>query len=92
MPRTKVTTLHTTVVKSSYADATTNAIPQLCNLFDGFPHRSCPCDIRAVPMPPPNLKIKRARVVVNHVGVKRLTECESCGEQKHILQVKRSAM
>ncbi len=42
------------------------------------------CYIRAVPKPPPRLKIKRARVVVNYVGVKRLTECESCGEEKYI--------
>jgi len=36
MPKIKVT-VHTTVVKSSDADAPTNAIPQLRNLFDGSP-------------------------------------------------------
>ena len=42
------------------------------------------CYIRAAPKHPPRLKIKRARVVVNDAGVKRLTECESCGEEKYI--------
>jgi hypothetical protein len=41
---------------------------------------------RAVPKPPPHLKIKRARVVVDDTGVKRLTECESCGEGKYIVE------
>ena len=43
-------------------------------------------NIRAVPKPPPYLKIKRARVVVDDTGVKRLTECESCGEEKYIAE------
>ena len=42
--------------------------------------------IRAVPKPPPYLKIKRARVVVDDAGLKRLTECESCGEGKYIVE------
>ncbi len=41
---------------------------------------------RAVPTPPPRLKIKRAKVVVNDAGVKRFTACESCGEEKYIAE------
>jgi hypothetical protein len=36
--------------------------------------------------PPPRLKIKRASVVVNDAGVKRLAVCESCGEEKYIVE------
>jgi len=34
----------------------------------------------------PNLKIKRARVVVDDAGVKRLADCGSCGEEKYIVE------
>jgi len=40
--------------------------------------------IRAVPKPPPRLKVQRAKVIVTDAGVKRLAVCESCGEEKHI--------
>jgi hypothetical protein len=36
--------------------------------------------------PPPGLKIKRAKVVVDDAGVKRLGGCESCGEEKYIIE------
>jgi hypothetical protein len=32
------------------------------------------------------LKIKRAKVVVDDAGVKRLTVCESCDEEKYIAE------
>ena len=41
---------------------------------------------RAVPKPPLRLKTKRARVVVDDAGVMRLTACESCGEEKYIVE------
>ena len=41
---------------------------------------------RAVPKPPPRLKIKRARVVDNDAGDERLTVCESCTEEKYIVE------
>ena len=41
---------------------------------------------RTVPKPPPRLKIERARVVVDDAGLKRLTKCESCGEEKYIVE------
>lgn len=41
--------------------------------------------IRAVSKHPPNLKIKRAIVVVDDAGVKR-TVCESCGGRKYIAE------
>jgi Zn finger protein HypA/HybF involved in hydrogenase expression len=44
--------------------------------------------IRAVPKPPPRLKIKRAKVIVTDDGVKRLTVCESCGEEKYTAEGK----
>ena len=44
------------------------------------------CYIALVPKPPPNLKIKRAKVVVDDAAVKRLTVCESCGEEKYIAE------
>jgi hypothetical protein len=44
---------------------------------------------RAVPKHPPHLIIKRARVIVDDTGVKRLTECESCGEEKYIVEGER---
>jgi Zn finger protein HypA/HybF involved in hydrogenase expression len=44
------------------------------------------CYIRAVPKPPPRLKVQRAKVIVTDAGVKRLTECESCGEEKYIAE------
>jgi hypothetical protein len=42
--------------------------------------------IRAVPKPPPRLKVQRAKVIVTDAGVKHLTECESCGEGKYIAE------
>jgi hypothetical protein len=71
-----------------------NVAPKRRDLLCGTPaHRPRPihglavaCYIRAVPKPPPNLNIKRARVVVDNVGVKRLTVCESCGEEKYIAE------
>jgi Zn finger protein HypA/HybF involved in hydrogenase expression len=44
------------------------------------------CYIRAVPKPPPRLKVQRAKVIVTDAGVKRLTVCESCGEEKYIAE------
>jgi Zn finger protein HypA/HybF involved in hydrogenase expression len=41
---------------------------------------------RVVPKPPSHLKIERARVVVDDAGLKRLTECESCDEEKYIAE------
>jgi hypothetical protein len=40
----------------------------------------------AVPKPPPRLKVQRAKVIVTDAGVKRLTECELCGKEKHIAE------
>jgi hypothetical protein len=40
--------------------------------------------IRAMPKPPPRLKVQRAKVIVTDADVKRLTVCESCGEEKYI--------
>ena len=46
-----------------------------------------PCAIfRAVSNPPPNLKIKRVKVVVDDASVKRLTERESRGDEKYIAE------
>ena len=42
--------------------------------------------IRAVPKPPSRLKVQRAKVIVADAGVKRLTVCESCGEEKYIAE------
>ena len=39
-----------------------------------------------MPKPPPRLKVQRAKVIVTDAGVKRLTECESCGEEKYIAE------
>ena len=39
---------------------------------------------RAEASAPP--EIKRARVVVDNAGVKRLALCESCGEEKYIAE------
>ena len=39
-----------------------------------------------MPKPPPNLKIKRAKAVVDDAGIKVLTECESCGKEKYIAE------
>jgi hypothetical protein len=39
-----------------------------------------------VPKPPPRLKVQRATVIVTDAGVKRLTECELCGEEKYIAE------
>ena len=39
-----------------------------------------------MPKPPPHLKIQRAKTIVNDAGVKVLTECESCGEEKYIVE------
>jgi Zn finger protein HypA/HybF involved in hydrogenase expression len=41
---------------------------------------------RAVPKPPPHLKVQRAKVIVTDAGVKHLAECESCGEEKYITE------
>ena len=61
-----------------------------CNAFKFSPDPSVDsrrlANIRAVPKPPPRLKIKRAKVVVSDAGVKRLTVCESCGEEKYIAE------
>ena len=43
-------------------------------------------NIRAVPKPPPRLKIKRAKVIVDGAGQKFLTLCESCDEEKYIVE------
>lgn len=43
----------------------------------------------AVPKPPPRLKVQRAKVIVTDAGVKRLTECELCGEEKYIAEGQR---
>jgi hypothetical protein len=32
------------------------------------------------------LKVQRAKVIVTDAGVKRLTVCESCGEEKYIAE------
>ena len=42
--------------------------------------------IRAVPKPPPRLKVQRAKVIVTDAGVRRLIVCESCGEEKCIAE------
>jgi hypothetical protein len=42
--------------------------------------------IRAVPTPPPRLKVQRAKVIVTDAGVKRLIVCESCSERKYIAE------
>jgi len=42
--------------------------------------------IRAVPKHPPHLKVQRAKVIVTDAGVKRLTECESCAEEKYMVK------
>jgi hypothetical protein len=39
-----------------------------------------------MPKPPPHLKARRAKAIVNDAGVKILTECESCGEEKYIAE------
>jgi hypothetical protein len=41
---------------------------------------------RAVPKPPPRLKVQRAKVIVTDADVKRLTECKSCGKRKYIAE------
>jgi len=42
--------------------------------------------IRAVPKHPSQLKIKRAKVIVDGAGQKFLTLCESCDEEKYIVE------
>jgi hypothetical protein len=44
--------------------------------------------MRAMPKPPPHLKIKRAKTIVDDAGVKVLTECERCGLEKYIVEGK----
>ena len=44
------------------------------------------CYIALVPKPPPRLKVQRAKVIVTDAGVKRLTACESCDEEKYIAE------
>jgi hypothetical protein len=39
-----------------------------------------------MPKPPPHLKIKRAKAIFDDAGIKVLTECESCGEEKYIVE------
>jgi hypothetical protein len=39
-----------------------------------------------MPKPPHNLKIKRAKAIVDDAGIKVLTECESCGKEEYILE------
>ena len=39
-----------------------------------------------MPKPPPHIKIKRAKAIVDDTGRKVLTECESCGEEKYIVE------
>jgi len=39
-----------------------------------------------VPKPPPHLKIKRAKVIVDDEGQKFLTQCDSCGEENYIVE------
>jgi hypothetical protein len=58
-----------------------------------LPHRPSPsigsrwrAIFAAVPKPPPRLKVQRAKVIVTDAGVKRLSECESCGEEKYIAE------
>jgi len=43
-------------------------------------------NIRAVPKHPPHLKIQRAKAFVDDTGRKVLTECDSCGEEKYIVE------
>jgi hypothetical protein len=38
------------------------------------------------PKQPPHVKIQRAKVIVDDTGIKRLTECELCGKEKHIAE------
>jgi hypothetical protein len=40
-----------------------------------------------VPKPPSHLKIRRAKTVVDDAGVKVLTKCERCSEEKYIVEV-----
>jgi hypothetical protein len=75
------------------SDTTATPAPQHVEHFVGSPTSSYPahalamaCYIRAVPKPPPRLKIKRARVVVDDAGLKRLSVCQSCGEEKYVLE------
>jgi hypothetical protein len=49
-------------------------------------YRAQACYIRAVPKPPPRFKVQRAKVIVTDADVKRLTVCESCGEEKYIAE------
>ena len=42
--------------------------------------------VDAVPKPPPHLKIKRAKAIVDDTGRKVLTPCGLCGEGKYIVE------
>jgi hypothetical protein len=39
-----------------------------------------------MPKPPPNLKVQRAKTIVDDTGIKILTECERCGLEKYIVE------
>ena len=43
-------------------------------------------NIRAMPKPPPHLKIQRAKAYVDDAGRKVLTPCGLCGEGKYIAE------
>jgi hypothetical protein len=45
-----------------------------------------------MPKPPPQIKIKRAKAIVDDAGRKVLAECVSCGKYRYIVEVERSAM
>ena len=42
--------------------------------------------VSACQSPPPHLTIKRAKAIVDDAGRKVLTECESCGKEKYIVE------
>jgi len=77
------------------AEDVTSAIPahRCVTVFMALPHHPRPVHgsrwraiFAAVPKPPPRLKVQRAKVIVTDAGVERLTECESCSEEKYIAE------
>lgn len=58
---------------------------QVANHATKLPER-IPSYIAPVPKPPPNLKVQRAKTIVDGTGIKVLTKCERCGKAKHIVE------
>jgi hypothetical protein len=58
----------------------------LCNSCTRKDTPGARANIRAMPKPPPHLKVQRAKAFVDDAGVKVLAKCEGCGREKYIVE------